>query len=496
MKKVKIRRSYTVRMVPDVAVFHRWSHLADLGDWRAIARIDLDAARAAWAREKSSIKDPSRQEQVVQGIAMRWAIETGVIERLYTVDRGTTESLVAAGLAALEGFSSAGRLSVSASRLIGDQREALDFVYEGIRQRRPFSTSYVRELHQLLCRNQTTHEALTPDGKSVKLELHRGAWKMQPNNPRRLDGLIHEYCPPEFVQDEMDALIRMHAEHTEAGVRPEVEAAWLHHRFAQIHPFEDGNGRVARALATLVFLQHGFLPLVVRDAEHRDPYIDALEAADTGDLGPLVNLFANIQSNDLDEAITLVRDVRAGGIGAIAEAAAAAAARSQGQRQSQLAERSTALLVIASDRLMEIGASLEPVFAGAGVVLRTNILSSDESNASWWSRQIVGAGKRYHYFVDLARPRSWVRLKLSVEGAAPYVAHVVVSFHHKEQRTGLMACAVFLTAAEADYEESRPVEFGSPSEFTFSAESADEAQFRNWLESALAVVLNAWQSRL
>ena len=33
----------------------------------------------------------------------------------------------------------------------------------------------------------------------------------------------------------------------------EIEATWLHHRFTQIHPFQDGNGRVARALASLVF---------------------------------------------------------------------------------------------------------------------------------------------------------------------------------------------------------------------------------------------------
>ena len=44
--------------------------------------------------------------------------------------------------------------------------------------------------------------------------------------------------------------------------RPEVEAAWLHHRFGQIHPFQDGNGRVARALATMIFLRAGFVPLV------------------------------------------------------------------------------------------------------------------------------------------------------------------------------------------------------------------------------------------
>lgn len=49
----------------------------------------------------------------------------------------------------------------------------------------------------------------------------------------------------------------------EMEVSPEVEAAWLHHRFTQIHPFQDGNGRIARLLASLVFIKAGWFPLVV-----------------------------------------------------------------------------------------------------------------------------------------------------------------------------------------------------------------------------------------
>ena len=60
-------------------------------------------------------------------------------------------------------------------------------------------------------------------------------------------------------------------------------AAWLHHRFAQIHPFADGNGRVTRALVTW----HLFLPIVVTRYDRSD-YINALEAAADGDLKPLV----------------------------------------------------------------------------------------------------------------------------------------------------------------------------------------------------------------
>ena len=38
-----------------------------------------------------------------------------------------------------------------------------------------------------------------------------------------------------------------------------------------------------------------------------EPYLDALEAADDGDLKPLVDLFADIQAADLGDALTLVR---------------------------------------------------------------------------------------------------------------------------------------------------------------------------------------------
>lgn len=82
------------------------------------------------------------------------------------------------------------------------------------------------------------------------------------------------------------------------------EAAWLHHRFTQIHPFQDGNGRVARALATLVCLRAGGFPLVVRGRQKRE-YISALEAADQGDLRPLTGLFERQQRDALVGAISL-----------------------------------------------------------------------------------------------------------------------------------------------------------------------------------------------
>lgn len=102
----------------------------------------------------------------------------------------------------------------------------------------------------------------------------KGEFKKQPNNPTRPDGSLHEYCPPVQVESEIENLLRWLGEYS--GEDPIVVASWLHHRFTQIHPYQDGNGRVGRALVTLVLLQADLLPLVI-DRDLRTEYLEALE---------------------------------------------------------------------------------------------------------------------------------------------------------------------------------------------------------------------------
>jgi Fic family protein len=106
----------------------------------------------------------------------------------------------------------------------------------------------------------------------------------------------------------MESLIRMYRE-AETTYTPEVKSAWLHHRFTQIHPFQDGNGRVARALASLVFLREGLFPLIVRESDRKE-YIGALETADAGDLGPLVTFFARRQRDAILKTLGLEQQVQ------------------------------------------------------------------------------------------------------------------------------------------------------------------------------------------
>lgn len=64
-------------------------------------------------------------------------------------------------------------------------------------------------------------------------------------------------------------------------------AAVAHYNLLRIHPFPDGNGRVARLFANLVVLRKGY-NLMVIDVADRDEYTQSLAVADDEDLAPLV----------------------------------------------------------------------------------------------------------------------------------------------------------------------------------------------------------------
>jgi len=77
-------------------------------------------------------------------------------------------------------------------------------------------------------------------------------------------------------------------------------AAIFHHRFVQIHPFAEGNGRTARLLMNAVLMRHGY-PFIV-NITHRDrgKYLRALSEADTGNPSAFVNLVAMSVERALD----------------------------------------------------------------------------------------------------------------------------------------------------------------------------------------------------
>lgn len=121
----------------------------------------------------------------------------------------------------------------------------------------------------------------------------------------QIAGSEHVPIPPSDTPDAMRHLIGwMNHLTDEESLPAPVAAAAVHAWLAHIHPFDDGNGRVARLLANLIVGRAGLPPLVVQLVGDRNRYIRALQISDQGgDLAPLVGVFLRIMKR-------AVRDMR------------------------------------------------------------------------------------------------------------------------------------------------------------------------------------------
>lgn len=168
--------------------------------------------------------------------------------------------------------------------------EAIDYLQEIVKSKRMLTESFIKELHGLLLRDFDHTVAMGAGGKLVHKPLGAGRYKVRPNHVLTLSGTIHKYTEPIKVLDEMQNLLKWLKESKK--LHPVERAALFHYRFVCIHPFDDGNGRMARLLMNLLLMQAGYPPCVVRNSKRRE-YLRSLERADsTGSTDEFVRVLA------------------------------------------------------------------------------------------------------------------------------------------------------------------------------------------------------------
>ncbi|OAV74962.1 p120 protein [Bacteroidales bacterium Barb7] len=152
-------------------------------------------------------------------------------------------------------------------------REALD-------KERPLSEKFIRDLNSIILVEDYWKNARTPDGIPTRMEIKVGEYKSRPNSVITATGEIFLYASPEETPAFMTALIDWYrAEEAKGELSPVELAALLHFRYIRIHPFEDGNGRIARLLVNYVLLRHGY-PMIIIKSEDKQNYLHILNECD------------------------------------------------------------------------------------------------------------------------------------------------------------------------------------------------------------------------
>ena len=167
------------------------------------------------------------------------------------------------------------------------------------------------------------HASLFPTGRSGLRKIRVGAWRDDRHGPMEVvSGPVgkeraHFQAPPAARLDrEMQAFTDWFNAH--ADIDPVLKAGLAHLWFVTIHPFDDGNGRIARAIADLALARsennpQRFYSLSAQIRQERGAYYDILEETQKGtlDITPWMEWFLGCLGRAIDGAQTTLSAVLA-----------------------------------------------------------------------------------------------------------------------------------------------------------------------------------------
>ena len=228
---------------------------------------------------------PTVLAQVEQKLRLEANYHSNAIEG-NTLSLGETRSLILHGLTA-RGKPMRDHLDIEG------HDAAVKAIEDAIRNDYALNEVFIRNLHKMLLKEPYEADAVTPDGRWVKRTISIGDYKTTPNNVKTSTGETYYFTPPEQVKPAMSDLIDWYRAKEREVEHPMIIAATFHYRFVRIHPFDDGNGRMARLLMNMILIKHGYTVALVR-MDEREEYLRELEQVDkTEDLTDFINYVAS-----------------------------------------------------------------------------------------------------------------------------------------------------------------------------------------------------------
>src|SRR6266851_7032288 len=263
--------------------------------------LGLKIAFDSWAAKFAELEERrsrSSKESLAEAVAVALraaAIDTGAIEGLYSLPANFTITVAtrAPGWDAM-----VDSMPETFKTLFPSQLRAYDLAMSLARSPMGITEAWVRELHRELCGSQRTYRVITAVGPQEH-ELPVGEYKHHPNHVKLPDGTYHAYASVDATKHEMPKLIEWLKDPRFLGANAALQAAYAHFCLVAIHPFADGNGRVARALASTYLCRAAGVPLVIFDDQKRE-YFNALHEADDGRFVDFVSFIITRSTDSLE----------------------------------------------------------------------------------------------------------------------------------------------------------------------------------------------------
>lgn len=271
--------------------------------------MEKDKLAPLWAKicEKAAIYQsllPFRQDywqMYWQKIRMEWNYHSNAMEG-NTLTREETISLL------LLDKTAANKPFRQHLEMRGHDKAILK-IENAVENRVKISENFIKDLHKLV---------LVEPFFDQQAEIKPGEYKTVPNyvilnfDYERGEERFY-FCPPEQVASQLNTLINwlnnsLNINGLKHYNRKKYEASLLeiisffHYRFIMIHPFGDGNGRMARLLTNMILMQQQFPPIVIPTVE-KSFYVAALQYSTADNVEKLALFFAEKMLKSLEIAI-------------------------------------------------------------------------------------------------------------------------------------------------------------------------------------------------
>lgn len=178
----------------------------------------------------------------------------------------------------LHGITVGGKPLKDHNEIVG-HNQAIKILEEMVRGGEFLTQHNIRHLHEKILPQASYCDSITSNGKPSRKLIEGGKYKTSPNHVLTATGEIFRFAEAFEVPAKMQDLLEWTKEEINKNANPTIIAAKFHYRFIRIHPFDDGNGRMARLLMNFILMKYGLPPVIIKSSD-KGNYLLALQKAD------------------------------------------------------------------------------------------------------------------------------------------------------------------------------------------------------------------------